>query len=276
MTDYRWLAVRCCCTPRRIFGFLRVPAEHARPGTFSLEPGPRAAQVTVKEYRDAVQFCTRTGEPLGAPVAMGDRGGELAVYSDDRPMVFWRGVPGFVELETWIDRPGETGRTWRGRPLASLSRAELIDALELIERRISPDDRAPREAQLMPRKPPPTTTGSGGKTTGAVISHKPLTAEAADLLRARWIALSRGPEAAARAPGRLDLGLILCAFYRHEWLEYQPLEPPGEPEASPRPPAVSERRCWRCGRGEVLRFGRWRRGATPFLRAAMEPMEFPP
>jgi len=78
-----WYPVRCCCTPRKIFGFIRLPADAGhiyrvtdRRGTVhELELRP------IRYVFDADADCSS----------------ELAIYSDDRPLEFWHMLPGFVE-----------------------------------------------------------------------------------------------------------------------------------------------------------------------------------
>lgn len=91
----QWLAVRCCCKPTKVLGFLRVPSGAVRDGMVrfpalqassrsdddTLPPGPQISFVTAK---------VRHVHELGV-------GNELAIYSEDRPVEFWRNVPSFVE-----------------------------------------------------------------------------------------------------------------------------------------------------------------------------------
>lgn len=98
MSDVRWLAVRCCCAPRKIFGFLRVPLDRLHvvasrvwaPGSVQVKDAagaPHALELRLScEYR-------HDSELAGKPKATD----ELAIYSDDRPIEFWRTIPGFVE-----------------------------------------------------------------------------------------------------------------------------------------------------------------------------------
>lgn len=90
--DVAWYAVRCCCKPNTIFGFLslepcrqqqKVKDRRGNEHTVELRP---IAQICVPdnswEYRSIV-------EPVYEQ--------EVAVYSDDRPIEFWREIPGFIE-----------------------------------------------------------------------------------------------------------------------------------------------------------------------------------
>jgi hypothetical protein len=75
-----WVAVRCCCQPTRIFGFLRLERDH----------GPT---VTVTDVFGAQQVLELKRYCAGG----GFINDERAIYSDDRPIEFWRSIPGFVE-----------------------------------------------------------------------------------------------------------------------------------------------------------------------------------
>lgn len=86
MNDVVWRAVRCCCQPTKVLGFLRA------------DPNVRCLMVPM----------------IGGSVALELRqihdprfGSEVAVYSEDRGIDFWRKVPGFVEA---ADPAGLRGR----------------------------------------------------------------------------------------------------------------------------------------------------------------------
>lgn len=99
----QWFAVRCCCTPQKVFGFLRLLAPNnpltTHHTTLTDNNGQQHPIKIMPIYSnpnmsshfgrvlfnmDPVQFLEHT-KP------------ELAVYSDDRPLEFWRNIPGFVE-----------------------------------------------------------------------------------------------------------------------------------------------------------------------------------
>jgi hypothetical protein len=97
MTTY---PVRCCCQPTKIFGYIDVPAgakTHFEVLSFvpstpiwdhkNLEPVPAAGSVEQHtiEIRPIKLENMEPGEY------------ELAVYSDDRPIEFWRKIRGFHE-----------------------------------------------------------------------------------------------------------------------------------------------------------------------------------
>jgi hypothetical protein len=90
-TDYAWYPVRCCCQPTKIFGFLRLPIGSARPVVLDLN-GARH-EIEVKTISEKIIDC-----PEGLPPNEISRADERAIYSDDRPLAFWRGIPGFVEV----------------------------------------------------------------------------------------------------------------------------------------------------------------------------------
>jgi len=94
------LNVRCCCQPKKILGTLEVPdgvLEARRELAIRLGPYPclsesHAAPFDQQPKPVDFEFVKlRVFSPgHGAPP-------ELAVYSDDRPVEFWRGVQGFEE-----------------------------------------------------------------------------------------------------------------------------------------------------------------------------------
>lgn len=90
-TDVEWLAVRCCCTPTRVFGFLRVP-RGSRDVAYAYADGAKFP-ITIKRITDFV--CAPSYE--NAQGIVRERMNEIAVYSEDRPIEFWRRVMGFVE-----------------------------------------------------------------------------------------------------------------------------------------------------------------------------------
>lgn len=91
------LNVRCCCQPQKILGTLEVPSLNPiqRFTIMTLAPryaAPRYAGADATEIKyHTIQlkyFCQGLN---------GDDSGELAVYSDDRPIEFWRQFKGFIE-----------------------------------------------------------------------------------------------------------------------------------------------------------------------------------
>lgn len=89
-SETQWLAVRCCCGPTKILGFLSVPSQHVGRGApimFRMTMG-RACTAEVRRLSDC-----RNG-------AFQD---EWAIYSEDRPLSFWRDVEGFVEAGSAYD-----------------------------------------------------------------------------------------------------------------------------------------------------------------------------
>jgi hypothetical protein len=78
------LNVRCCCQPQKILGRLPVPKQALEYGywrvpTMSIGAGLETHIIEVRKFNN------------------GHYGQEIAVYSDDRPVEFWRGIPGFIE-----------------------------------------------------------------------------------------------------------------------------------------------------------------------------------
>jgi hypothetical protein len=85
-TRNHWVAVRCCCTPQKVLGFLLLSEDQVRARQFRTVhlDGP----VTLRQFAEA-----HRGDNMELTVT-----DELAIYSDDRPIEEWRRVPGFVEV----------------------------------------------------------------------------------------------------------------------------------------------------------------------------------
>lgn len=85
----QWFPVRCCCTPQKIFGFLQVNRDAV----------DRCCQ-TIMLDRDGQEHVIEIRR-ISAGTCEADREltihEELAVYSDDRPIEFWRTIPDFME-----------------------------------------------------------------------------------------------------------------------------------------------------------------------------------
>lgn len=94
MSDYSWswFPVRCCCQPQKIFGFIRLP-DMERSNVVD-----KRGNVHKLELRSMAN-CKMT--VLNNQLEY-ER--ELAIYSDDRPIEFWRSVVGFLEIKTTNER----------------------------------------------------------------------------------------------------------------------------------------------------------------------------
>jgi hypothetical protein len=78
----RWYPVRCCCTPKKIFGFIRLPDL------------PMGESVNISSGDDILTFKL---QKFGG-YEYGVQSNEYAVPSEDRPIEFWRSLPNFLEL----------------------------------------------------------------------------------------------------------------------------------------------------------------------------------
>lgn len=90
-------AVRCCCQPRKVFGWLELP-EGLRDGQrLPLRPKfglvDRSSALINPPPIETVLIRT-FGEVVDGEVRRG-----LAVCSEDRPESFWRGLPNFTPAE---------------------------------------------------------------------------------------------------------------------------------------------------------------------------------
>ncbi len=85
--DMQWYAVRCCCTPKKVFGFIQAE--------------PRAIEVQVSDCHGIKH--TLSIKSLSECMMAGPGGSflndERAIYSDDRPIDFWRTIRGFLEVK---------------------------------------------------------------------------------------------------------------------------------------------------------------------------------
>lgn len=92
----QWYAVRCCCIPTKILGFLRLD-ENLRSGAilsvadFSRENHP----IEIKLIQDMSVDWHKTEGTRGEITRID----ELAIYSDDRELNFWKTIPGFIEAK---------------------------------------------------------------------------------------------------------------------------------------------------------------------------------
>lgn len=89
--------VRCCCEPDKILGYLTVPHDMRSGERY---PICRMDQLLIDARpigaTELVHSTTETALFRGFINSDGNR--EIAVYSDDRSIEFWRGVRGFKEL----------------------------------------------------------------------------------------------------------------------------------------------------------------------------------
>jgi hypothetical protein len=98
-----WVAVRCCCQPTNIFGFLRLDRR----------AGPTVSVPDIFGSVHQLELKTFCSAPPNY-AAPAEAGAEIAVYSDDRGIDFWRRIPGFVEALPPVPRaplPGTRGPT---------------------------------------------------------------------------------------------------------------------------------------------------------------------
>ena len=104
MKQNQWFAVRCCCTPTKVFGFIKLqsPPEHMSFPIYQTLTDIMGDHHTVKlmSIYDNRQQCRSlldydAGVPVSPVIDLPLQ--EIAIYSDDRPIEFWRTIKGFVE-----------------------------------------------------------------------------------------------------------------------------------------------------------------------------------
>jgi hypothetical protein len=84
-----WHAVRCCCNPHRIFGFIRLSAD--------------TAENTVVDHdgqRHPIRLAPLTERRRSPEEADATQAREMAIHSEHRPIEFWRQIRGFVEANS--------------------------------------------------------------------------------------------------------------------------------------------------------------------------------
>lgn len=91
----KWLAVRCCCKPQKVLGFLQVPDDCRTDHRISLAP---SMTVLSSLGSPSVERCLRETHDLTIGMYEARGGVETAVKSEDQPVEFWRRVSGFVEV----------------------------------------------------------------------------------------------------------------------------------------------------------------------------------
>ena len=107
--EVAWYAVRCCCTPRKVFGFLKLDsnlADHEYKYVTDNQGYEHRVLIRVAYIRPENKpriECGFVVQGAGLPIDLIPE--ELAVYSDDRPIEFWRTIKGFVEAPDGQDQP---------------------------------------------------------------------------------------------------------------------------------------------------------------------------
>ncbi|MGY4269690.1 MULTISPECIES: hypothetical protein [unclassified Bradyrhizobium] len=89
--------VRCCCEPDKILGYLTVPHEMRNGERY---PICRMDQLLInaRPFEPSELVHSKIETALFRTLINADGNREIAVYSDDRPIEFWRGVRGFEEV----------------------------------------------------------------------------------------------------------------------------------------------------------------------------------
>lgn len=96
--NYRWYAVRCCCTPTKILGFLKLPLT-TQEGNARVRTGDgNYADVKLKEISQIRCALPERYSRFQYHPPLSSYEKELAVYGEDRPIEFWRSFPDFMEV----------------------------------------------------------------------------------------------------------------------------------------------------------------------------------
>ena len=91
-----WFPVHCCCQPDVLFGFLRLPEGGRHHKVMDAEG--RLHDVELRLLQEATMLQKLQYERIIDAEVRPEIRAELAVYSDDRPLEFWRTVRGFREI----------------------------------------------------------------------------------------------------------------------------------------------------------------------------------
>lgn len=91
-----WYAVRCCCTPRKIFGFLPLHGPIDEEVTLRDRNGVDHT-IKVRPMHERARVSHELMNPHVAEVYDKPATREIAIYSEDRAIEFWRLFPDFVE-----------------------------------------------------------------------------------------------------------------------------------------------------------------------------------
>jgi hypothetical protein len=89
-----WRAVRCCCQPTKLLGFLRLPDRHAVLYKITDRAGVRHTVEVRSIGESTIELDFMNSAATRTTIER-----ELAVYSEDRGVDFWRTIPAFVEVK---------------------------------------------------------------------------------------------------------------------------------------------------------------------------------
>jgi|NitcycUWRROWE17A_1032939.scaffolds.fasta_scaffold00483_1 hypothetical protein len=84
-----WHAVRCCCDPQKIFGFIRLSTS--------------TSENTVVDHDGKlhpIRLAPLTERRQSSEEAGTTKAREMAIHSEHRPIEFWRRIRGFVEANS--------------------------------------------------------------------------------------------------------------------------------------------------------------------------------
>jgi hypothetical protein len=101
--ERQFFAVRCCCQPTKVIGFLLLPKGGGNDRTI-IDCNGRPQKIQIKtstQYAPPAPHFTQYGYPVGGePFETTVVYLEQAIYSEDRGEEFWLTIPGFVRIVT--------------------------------------------------------------------------------------------------------------------------------------------------------------------------------
>jgi len=83
-----WHAVRCCCNPAQVLGFIRLS-----------EANPETTVIDNKGGQHRIKLAPLLDQRRAANEVAHANAREIAVHSEHRPIEFWRTIKGFMEAE---------------------------------------------------------------------------------------------------------------------------------------------------------------------------------
>ena len=87
MTDINhWYAVRCCCDPGTVLGFIKLS-----------DCTPECTVMAEDGQRHQIKLAPLTERRRTMPQEETANAREMAIHSEHRPIEFWRTIRGFVE-----------------------------------------------------------------------------------------------------------------------------------------------------------------------------------
>ena len=93
-----WVAVRCCCQPTKVLGFFPIREDEMRIGRMVMRRKMRRPSfAAITDETPQPETVGNQYEEVRIEALNSYNEKEYAIYSEDRPIEFWRELIGFVE-----------------------------------------------------------------------------------------------------------------------------------------------------------------------------------